>query len=337
MDGSNTRRSTPVRLLLLALLASSSSAFTGTVSSRTRNLSFASTSLNSAVSINPSDVVSKYEAQMEKMAEKDKTSSALSKDDLKVLHNDDDIIVVEKPSGILCVPDKANNPSLNAAVFAAHPNESNDMSKMAVHRLGMDTSGLVVFAKSDAALRLLNAQFRARKVTRKYEALVCGSLEGEGEIDLPLMRDFENPPFMRVSTDDAQKALIGVSKDDLPGGLKKILEMPKPSLTKYKVIGSEELGGHPVTRVELESVSGRTHQLNVHCAAIGHPIVKDAVYGVDGEAAKSGGVDADGVSEDVQKAINAAASGGMCVHMKELSFSHPITREEMKFESKSPF
>lgn len=272
------------------------------------------------------------------MAEKDKTSTALSASDLKVLHNDDDVIVVEKPSGVLCVPDKANNPSLSAAVFSAFGCESNDADKMVVHRLGMDTSGIVVFAKSDAATKALNTQFRTRRVTRKYEALVCGSMEGEGEIDLPLMRDYENPPFMRVSTDEAQKALIGVSKDDLPDGLKKILEMPKASLTKYKVLGTAEMGGETVSRLELESVSGRTHQLNVHCAAIGHPIVKDAVYGVDGEAVKNGGIDVEGaISEDAQRAINAAASGGMCVHMKELSFTHPTLKKVVTFESKAPF
>merc|ERR1712129_502631 len=131
--------------------------------------------------------------------------------------------------------------------------------------------------------------------------------------------------------------------------------MPKACVTKYSVLGSEEMGGNTVTRLEsvlgseemggntvtrleLESVSGRTHQLNVHCAAMGNPIVNDAVYGVDGSAAKNGGVEGvDGVSEDVQREINASASGGMCVHMKELSFTHPVTLKEMKFESKSPF
>lgn len=276
---------------------------------------------------------------MQKMAEKDKTSASLSKDDLRVLHNDDDIIVVEKPSGVLCVPDSAGNPSLAAAVFDAVGCESGNPDKMVVHRLGMDTSGPVVFCKSDAAVRAMNSAFRARKVTRRYEALVCGKVDGpEGEIDLPLMRDYEYPPYMRVSTDEAQKALIGVDKGDLAKGCQNILEQPKPSLTKYTVVGTESLGGNDVTRLELESVSGRTHQLNVHCAAIGHPIVKDTIYGVDGEAASNGGLEGvDGVSEDVQRAINAAASGGMCVHMKELSFRHPVTKEQMKFESKAPF
>ena len=126
---------------------------------------------------------------------------------------------------------------------------------MVVHRLGMDTSGLVVFARTDNALRGMNTLFRTRKVTRSYEALVCGSIEDtEGTINLQLMRDYEYPPFMRVSTDEHQRALIGLDPEDVG---KKLLERPKESLTKYEVIGKEDMEGNPVTRVKLTSVSGR--------------------------------------------------------------------------------
>jgi len=277
---------------------------------------------------------------MAKMVEKDKLSIDISKDDLNVVHVDEHIIVVSKPSGVLCVPDKAQNPSLNSAVFAAYGGleGSTDMSQMVVHRLGMDTSGLVVFARTLKALRNLNTQFRVRKVTRKYESLLCGKLTEGGSIDFPLMRDFEVPPYMRVSTDEMQTKLIGLEKDDLPKDLRKILAAPKPSITNYEVLGVEEIGGHDVTRVELVSLSGRTHQLNVHCAAIGHAIVNDSTYGVDGVATKNGGAEVDGViSEDAQREINAAKDGGMCVHLKELTIKHPATGEMMTFESKSPF
>jgi 23S rRNA-/tRNA-specific pseudouridylate synthase len=125
---------------------------------------------------------------------------------------------------------------------------------MVVHRLGMDTSGLVVFARTDLALRQMNLLFRTRKVTREYEALLCGSVGESGEIDLPLMRDYEFPPFMRVSSDDHQRALIGLDADEVG---RKLLEHPKDSVTKYAVIGQEEFGGQPVTRVSLTSVTGR--------------------------------------------------------------------------------
>lgn len=118
----------------------------------------------------------------------------------------------------------------------------------------MDTSGLVVFARTEAALRGMNTLFRTRKVTRSYEALVCGSIDESGDIDLPLMRDYEFPPYMRVSTDEHQRALMGLSPEDVS---KKILERPKESLTKYEVVGKEDMDGNAVTRVKLSSVSGR--------------------------------------------------------------------------------
>ncbi len=258
------------------------------------------------------------------------------------MFEDDHIVVVSKPSGVLTVPGKdESNPSLNKAVFERFGSESGRMDKMVVHRLGMDTSGLVVFARTDAALRAMNALFRARKVTRVYEALVCGHVSGDaGSIDLPLMRDYECPPFMRVSTDDHQRALAGLDAGEVG---KKLLEGPKESLTRYSVVSREDLGGNDVTRLALTSVSGRTHQLNVHCAAIGHPIVGDAVYGYDGEAASNGGLEESDLPEDragveLQQAIAAACKGKpMCVHAKSISFRHPVTKEQLSFESKSSF
>ena len=258
------------------------------------------------------------------------------------MFEDEHIVVVSKPSGVLTIPGKdESNPSLNKAVFDRYGSESGRMDKMVVHRLGMDTSGLVVFARTNAALRAMNALFRTRKVTRKYEALVCGHVsQDEGSIDLPLMRDYECPPFMRVSTDDHQRALIELDADEVG---KKLLESPKDSLTKYEVVSREDMGGHDVSRLILTSISGRTHQLNVHCAAIGHPIVGDTVYGYNGEAASNGGLDAvdlpaDKASDDLQKAIAEACAGKpMCVHAKSISFRHPVTKEDLSFESNASF
>merc|ERR1719330_1687014 len=186
----------------------------------------------------------------------------------------------------------------------------------------------------------MNTLFRTRQVTRKYEALVCGSIEeSEGVMNMPLMRDYEYPPYMRVSTDEHQRALIGLSAEDVG---KKLLERPKESLTKFEVSAREELEGNAVSRVSLTSISGRTHQLNVHCAAYGHPIVGDKVYGINGEAAPIGGLEectsASGASSELQEQIAAAmADKPMCVHAKTLGFEHPITREKLSFESASPF
>merc|ERR1719263_549566 len=114
--------------------------------------------------------------------------------------------------------------------------------RMVVHRLGMDTSGLIVFAKTLAAVRGMNELFRTRSVDRKYEALVCGHVEkDQGMINLPVMRDYEFPPYMRISTDDHQRILLGVDPEEV--GSKKLFEAPKESLTKYEVISREELDG----------------------------------------------------------------------------------------------
>lgn len=215
---------------------------------------------------------------------------------------------------------------------------------MVVHRLGMDTSGLVVFARSLEAVRGMNAIFRSRKIERKYEALVSGHVEKDsGMIDLPLMRDYEFPPYMRVSTDEHQRALIGLTPEEVG---KKLLELPKDSLTKYEVVAREEFEGQPVTRVALTSISGRTHQLNVHLAAFGHPIVGDTTYGIGGDAAADGGLvgaeldsiapNASRAAADVQKAISGAAKSA-CVHAKSLKFRHPVTKEDVSLSTDAPF
>ncbi|GFH48639.1 psedouridylate synthase [Chaetoceros tenuissimus] len=293
------------------------------------------TSLQSTVEA--TDFNSKLEASLAKMAARD-AESKISADDLKVVFEDEHIVVVDKPAGVLCVPNKDNNPSLSQAVFDKFGSESGRADKMVVHRLGMDTSGLVVFARTEDALRGMNTAFRTRSVTRTYEALACGSIEeAEGTINLPLMRDYEFPPYMRVSTDEHQKALIGLSVEDVG---KKLLERPKESLTKFTVVGKEELEGNAVTRVSLTSISGRTHQLNVHLAAYGHPIVGDQVYGINGEAAANGGLEAgtsaSSASADLQESI-ASAAKSMCVHAKTISFEHPVTEEKLSFESAAPF
>ena len=247
-------------------------------------------------------------------------------------------------------------------VFESVQHKQSSMDKMVVHRLGMDTSGLVIFAKTMEALRGLNTLFRTRQITRQYEVLVCGHVQqSNGTIDMPLMQDYIHPPFMRVSTNEHQQALL--SFDPVVVG-KKLLEAPKPSQTKFEVISRETLldTDLPVTRLLLTSVTGRTHQLNVHCAAFGHPIVGDRIYGLDGDAAPYGGLidddnpqqqqqhdvalDDDGkaaatASVELQKQIAIKADEGMlsmCAHAKSLKFRHPVLDHTiMSFESKAPF
>ena len=266
--------------------------------------------------------------------------------DLKVVFEDDYIVCVDKPSGVLCVPSEEGIPTLAQAVFEHINHTQSTLDKMVVHRLGMDTSGLVVFAKTMEALRGLNTLFRTRQITRTYEVLVCGHVTNDsGTIDMPLMRDYIHPPFMRVSTDQHQKALLELDPSIVG---KKLLGPPKLSQTKYQVISRETLldTEFPVTRLLLTSVTGRTHQLNVHCAAFGHPIVGDRVYGFEGDAAPNGGLDQptssseveDIASLELQREIAAQSQGrNMCVHARSLSLQHPVKDMPLSFDSPAPF
>ncbi|KAL7579398.1 hypothetical protein ACA910_014067 [Epithemia clementina (nom. ined.)] len=296
--------------------------------------------------LNGAEIKEKLERQLAKLREKDSKSPKLSKEDIKVVYEDDDIIVVEKPSGVLCVPGRDGFPNLAESVCEAFGCQMGRADMMVVHRLGMDTSGLVVFARSMEALRGMNTIFRSRQIERKYEALVCGHVEkDEGLINLPLMRDYEFPPYMRISTDDHQRALADLSPADVG---KKLLEAPKKSLTRYEVMAREEYLGHPVTRLSLTSISGRTHQLNVHLAALGHPIVGDRTYGIHGEAAVNGGLTDDELETMVanpsradaalqQKLADASKGGPACIHAKSLKFRHPVTKEDISLSTNAPF
>ena len=221
------------------------------------------------------------------------------------------------------------------------------MDQMIVHRLGKETSGLMVCALTMEGVRGLQTLFRTRKITRQYEALVAGHLnESEGLIRLPLMRDIDHPPYMRVSTEEQQRRLIDLNPDIVP---RKLLEAPKAAMTHFVVKSRDYLQSEPqtapVTRLQLTSISGRTHQLNVHCAARGHPIVGDFVYGYQGAAAPYGGLDAKelpagAASEDVQLQVqehHPHANKRMCVHASLIRFKHPVTKEPVECTSKAPF
>lgn len=276
--------------------------------------------------------------------------------ELKIVYEDDHIVVVDKPAGVLSVSGKNGANSLAQAVYNAVLRDKTstndcqwvtDADRMVVHRLGMDTSGLMVFAKTVDAVRGMNTVFRTRGIERQYEALVCGNVQRDrGVIDLPLMRDYEFPPFMRISTEAHQEMLVDLDPDIVG---KKLLELPKESLTKYSVVArDEELGGQPVTRVTLTSISGRTHQLNCHLAAFGHPIVGDSTYGLGGDAAPNGGLTESEVkylmpagnnnraTETQQTGANNAVDGP-CIHAKSLKFIHPITKEQVSMNSDAPF
>jgi len=324
------------------------------------------------------DINRRLRVAMLKMKERDRNSRVLSKDDLVIVYQDDHIIVVDKPSGVLSVSSDKDIPSLCKTIYETTASSKNNnnitMSQMVVHRLGMDTSGLIVFCQTMEAVRGMHMLFRSRQVVKEYEALVCGHVVVDvlddvdkyvdddddsadsaatttttGSIEMPLMRDYERPPYMRISTKQHQLAIA--SLDEPESVHKKFLEAPKSCITHYQVVSRDYLDNTsdvPVTRLRLTSISGRTHQLNVHCAAMGHPIVYDSIYGWNGEATPHGGLDVDDLSssteEQQQQAdmIYAAAAvnnkeRNMCIHASFLSFRHPVTKTLMSFRSPAPF
>lgn len=167
---------------------------------------------------------------------------------LTILHEDHELILVDKPSGLLSVPGKGDHLSdcLISRIQAAFP------EALLVHRLDMDTSGVMVFARSPHAQRHLGLQFEKRHVKKVYIARVWGHVtEKEGHIDLPLIVDWPNRPLQHVNHDTG-----------------------KPAQTDWRVVRHEESS----TRVRLYPKTGRSHQLRVHMKEIGHPILGDPFY-----------------------------------------------------------
>lgn len=172
------------------------------------------------------------------------------------VHLDAHCLVVEKPAGLLCVPGRGPDKQdcLATRVQALVPDA------LVVHRLDMATSGLWLMARGAAVQRELSRAFAAREVAKRYVAVVAGLLEppsgavdGWGTIDLPLAADWPNRPRRIV--------------DALNG---------KPSVTRWRVLEQDAAAG--TTRVELEPVTGRSHQLRVHLQALGHPMLGDTLY-----------------------------------------------------------
>ena len=204
--------------------------------------------------------------------------------DIRVLHEDANLLVVDKPAGLLSVPGRLpeNHDSVAMRVQTLYP------EALIVHRLDQVTSGLMLMARDPVTHRALSEAFAARDIDKRYEAWVEGLVGGEaGEIDLPLIADWPNRPRQKV--DHA----IG-----------------KLSRTRWRVMTRDEATSR--TRLALEPVTGRTHQLRVHLAEIGHPIIGDAFYG-------------------------AAPAGRVCLHATRLGFTHPGTGALMAFTSAAPF
>ena len=204
------------------------------------------------------------------------------------LHVDAACIVVVKPAGLPAVPGRGEHLQDCMATRV----QAQFADALVVHRLDMATSGLMLFARGAFAQRALSRAFERREVHKRYLAVVHGRIDpADGEIDLPLRADWPNRPRQQV---------------DLAHG--------KPSLTRYRVLAHDPLAN--TSRVMLEPVTGRTHQLRVHLLAIGHPILGDALY--------------------APAAVQAMA-GRLLLHAESLTFMHPVDGQPLSVSHDPPF
>jgi len=213
---------------------------------------------------------------------------------LAPLYADDSLLVFNKPSGLLSVPGKTEPHCLSALAQQQYADA------LVVHRLDMATSGLLVMARGIAAQRLLNASFAQRRVHKRYIAIVQGDCRGmpataeEGgwqRIELPIRVDWPRRPLRIIDPVDGQ-----------------------PSSTRWRCLAYDP--ARTASRLELEPLTGRSHQLRVHLQALGHPILGDTLY--------------------APPAV-AAASPRLLLHASELGLQHPKTGAWLNFCSADGF
>ncbi len=212
---------------------------------------------------------------------------------LEILYEDDDLLVVNKPAGMVVHPAAGHDDGTLVNALLHHCGDSlggiNGVLRPGiVHRIDRDTTGLLVVAKNDAAMEALAAELAAHHTERIYECIVRGHPDETGTVDAPIGRHPKDRKRMAVNAKDG-----------------------KPAVTYYRVL--EYFPGYAYVECRLET--GRTHQIRVHMAHIGHPIVGDPVYNPGGES---------------------FGLTGQCLHAKTLCFAHPKTGETLKFTAELP-
>ena len=211
---------------------------------------------------------------------------------LEIVYEDDDLLVVNKPKGMVVHPAHGNYTGTLVNALLHHCGDSlsgiNGVIRPGiVHRIDKDTSGLLIVAKNDSAHLHLAEQIKEHSFTREYEAVACGAFkETEGTIDAPIGRHKIDRKKMCVTTENSRNAV-----------------------THYSVL--KQYGGYAHVRLRLET--GRTHQIRVHLAYIGHPVLGDGVYGKPFKGIE-----------------------GQCLHARKIGFIHPSSGEYMEFNSVLP-
>ena len=212
----------------------------------------------------------------------------------QLVYADDCLLVADKPPGLLAVPGRGEDKQdcLSSRVQGHYP------EALVVHRLDMATSGLMLLARSREVQRTLSLAFAAREIHKRYEAVVQGRLnlpllaeDGWAMIDLPISLDWPSRPLRVI--------------DHLLG---------KPSTTRWQVVAYDP--ATDTTRLLLEPVTGRSHQLRVHLQALGHPILGDGLYA---------------------PAKIQAAAPRLLLHAQQLRLTHPVTGAAMQFVAETPF
>ena len=213
---------------------------------------------------------------------------------LDIIYEDKDVVIVNKPQGMVVhpAPGHYNGTLVNALMYHCKDDLSGINGQMRpgiVHRIDKDTSGVLMIAKSDAAHNSLAQQLAVHSITRKYYAVVCGNIkEDSGTVDKPIGR----------SPKDRKKMAV------VQGG--------RRAVTHYRVL--ERFGGK-YTLIEAQLETGRTHQIRVHMASLGHPLLGDTVYGSEKQPFKL---------------------QGQVLHAKVLGFNHPSDGRYVEFESPLP-
>lgn len=206
---------------------------------------------------------------------------------LQIIYEDDDLVVIDKPAGLLSVMGRLpeHQDSAYLRILQKHP-----LAKV-THRLDMATSGILMFAKHRDAEVAVSKMFQARTVKKNYIALVQGHLSGEGSIEAPLITDWPNRPKQKVDFEEGKQAK-----------------------TLYQQLDYDT--EQDISRILLEPITGRSHQLRVHLMHIGHPITGDKLYH----------------PQPTKSPLKRLA-----LHASYLAFEHPLQGNDLAFKSTVPF